>query len=95
MFFYQDFTAILFLQDILHQHPIHAISFSADDKRGRAGNMLAYIAKGKPPARENICYVFEVKPKQVRDFLAMSNIKKALYYNNYSKMLSLIFYNNT
>ncbi len=53
------------LQDILHQHPIHAISFSADDKRGRAGNMLAYIAKGRPPARENICYVFEVKPKQV------------------------------
>ncbi len=28
--------------------------------------MLAYIAKGRPPARENICYVLEVKPKQVR-----------------------------
>lgn len=54
---------------VLHQHPIHVISFSADDKRG-SGNLFVYIIKPKPPATDHICYVYECSRTQAIELTA-------------------------
>lgn len=58
-------------KDITHQHPLHVISFSADDKRGD-GSIFAYITKPKPPAVDHICYVYECTQGQVNYYVACS-----------------------
>ncbi len=41
----------------LHQHPIHYISFCAEDKR-ESPCAIAYIARSKTDAKEHTCFVF-------------------------------------
>ena len=53
------------LQDVIVQHSLPLVSFSADVKRTKQ-EIFSYIAKTSPKAKEYICYAFEVPRGQVR-----------------------------
>ena len=53
-------------QVILLQHPLHQISYSAEDRR--FDNIFAYIVRGKKKDQPNICYVLESLDSEVRKF---------------------------
>lgn len=49
----------------MSQHPIHTISYCADDKRGDA-NTFAYIATPNLKTREHTCYAYIADGEDVR-----------------------------
>lgn len=47
----------LWYQEKLYQHPIHYISFCAEDKRA-APNATAYIARSTETPKRHMCFAF-------------------------------------
>lgn len=52
------------MQDVIVQHSLPLVSFSADVKRSKQ-EVFSYIAKTSPKAKEYICYAYEVPRGQV------------------------------
>ena len=57
------------LQDVIVQHSLPLVSFSADVKRTKQ-EIFSYIAKTSPKAKEYICYAYEVPRGQVQQIQA-------------------------
>ena len=58
-----DSSVHVFLQVILIQHPLHLISYCAEDRR--YDNIFAYIIKPKKKDQPIVCYVYETLDTEV------------------------------
>ena len=68
------------LQDVIIQHSLPLVSFSANVKRTKQ-EIFSYIAKTSPKAKEYICYAFEVPKGQVaRCIFANQIFKRIILY---------------
>ena len=57
-------------------HPLHTISYCADDKRSEANN-FAYIASAKPKMKEHTCYAYIALGQNVSSCSQLSRLALA------------------